>query len=128
MKILPRLLFPLVPLFALVLLPGCYRSQYRTLVLKVPGLKSGPCTNTLRDRLMGMNEKSKDRELEFFREVTADTAAGTLTVVYNSSVTAGMNVLHWVGSMGYDASDASDPTRSITADPEARKRLPAECR
>jgi hypothetical protein len=108
--------------------PACHRQKFRTLVAQVPDLKTGACANALRDRLLGYNERAQNRELLFFREVVVDAAARTLTVTYNSEVTAGLNVLHLIADAGYDATDAANPDRAVKTTPAARGRLPADCR
>ena len=112
---------------ALLAASGCYRRQYREVVLHLPQLKSEACALSVRDRLMALNEKSQNRELLFFQDVLVDANAKTVTVIYNSSVTAGMNVLHLVASMGYDVADQADPKRALPGDPAGRKTLPLAC-
>ena len=60
-------------------------------------------------------------------ELRQTVGAKTITVVYNSGVTAGVNVLQNVAAMGYDATDAANPARTVRGDPAARKKLPPDC-
>lgn len=127
MKRFIRANFALFPVLGLLAGSGCYRNQYRTLVLNVPQMKTEACGLALRDRLMAFNERSEGRELIFHKDVRVDAGAKTLTVVYNSGVTAGVNVLQNVAAMGYDATDAANPARTVRGDPAARKKLPPDC-
>ena len=117
----------LFPALCLLAGSGCYRNQYRTLVLNIPQMKTEACGLALRDRLMAYNERSESRELIFHQDVRVDAKARTITVVYNSSVTAGMNVLQNVAAMGYDATEVGESKRSVQGDPVARKKLPPDC-
>ena len=127
MKRFIRANLALFPVLGLLAASGCYRNQYRTVVLNVPQMKTEACGLALRDRLMAFNERSESRELIFHKDVRVDAGAKTITVVYNSGVTAGVNVLQNVAAMGYDATDAANPARTVRGDPAARKKLPPDC-
>lgn len=105
-----------------------HREEKRTITLKLPQLNGKLCGDLIRDRFLGMNEVSSGRSLMFYHSVDYDLSQRTVTVVYQSTVTAGQNVIQVVADLGFDVADANDPKRALPGNPEARKKLPQECR
>ena len=92
---------------------GCFRQEVRTLVVKVPQMKSADCSKIILNALQG--------PIDGIVSATPDLENRTVAVTYNSTKLATRNIEFVIAGVGFDANDTP-------AKPEARQALPEGCR
>jgi P-type Cu+ transporter len=91
---------------------GCFRQDIRTLVVKVPQMKSADCCKIIQgglSRVEGINSAEPDFEKR------------TITVTYNSTKLSIKNIEFLIAGAGFDANDEVGKS-------EAKAALPPGCR
>ena len=112
--------FAIVALASALLAGGCRTQDIRTVVIGVPGMRCAECAKRVEAALAAMgNEGVKADKLAF------DTAAGTVTVTYDSMLVAIKNLEFAIAAAGYAVTAKPYP---LPADPTAAAALPAPCR
>ncbi len=95
-----------------VLAPGCYRQDIRTLAVNVPQMGSPECARIVQDVF---------NRVDGIKQVEIDVANRRISVTYDGQKMGIVNIEYHLTNAGFDANDK--PGR-----PEARAKLPAECR
>jgi len=91
---------------------GCFRQDIQTLSVDVPSMRTEACADIVRGALEGG---------EHIESVRVDLEARRVEVAFHGLYTARRNIEHAIAAAGFDAN-------AIPADPDARDRLPEECR
>jgi copper chaperone CopZ len=104
-------LFSSVAVFS-ALAPGCYRQDLRTLEVSVPQMGAPECARIVQDVFS---------RVDGIKEVKIDIANHRVTVTYEGLKMGIVNIEYQLTNAGFDANDK--PGR-----PEARAKLPPECR
>jgi copper chaperone CopZ len=91
---------------------GCFRQDIKTLVVRVPQMKSPECSKTIQDAMS---------RIEGIYSAQPDLAARTMAVTYDTKKLSIKNVEYLITGLGFDANDEK-------GNPEARNNLPAGCR
>jgi cation transport ATPase len=103
----------LMPIILLVVcLAGCRKQDIRTVVVAVPGLKNPACAQIIQDAFMHQPG---------IKAVRPDFQQRTLTVTYDSMVTARKNIEFTIAGVGFDANDIPARSNAVAA-------LPAACK
>lgn len=110
MKIIRTILFIMA---AGVLLVSCRQHDYRTVKVKVPQMHNQACAEVVQKALHG-----RAGEIEV-KEINLEDR--TVTVSYDSMVTALKNIEFFIADAGFQAG-------SIPANESARQNLPASCK
>lgn len=92
--------------------PGCARQDIRTLVVEVPQMGSPECARLVEDVF---------RKVDGIEQVDIDLDQRRVAVRYDGLKMGIVNIEYHLTAAGFDANDK--PGR-----PEARAKLPAECR
>jgi len=98
--------------FFLACTPGCYRRDVRTLEVRVPQMGSPECVRIVQEAFS---------RVDGIQQVEVDVANRRIFVTYDGLKTAIVNIEYYLTNAGFDANDK--PAR-----PEARAKLPPECR
>lgn len=96
----------------IALAAGCYRQDIRTLEVSVPQMGSPECARIVQDVFS---------RVDGIKEVKIDLDNRRVTVTYEGLKMGIVNIEYHLTNAGFDANDK--PGR-----PEARAKLPAECR
>lgn len=99
-------------LAAALILGACFRQDIRTLVVKVPGMRTTECSKIIQGALA---------RIDGIISVQPDIENRTLVVEYNSTKLAIKNIEYQIAGLGFDANDAQGKA-------EAKAALPADCR
>lgn len=91
---------------------GCFRQDVRTLVVKVPQMKSADCSKILQGALS---------RIEGIVSAEPDLEKRTMSITFNSTKLSIKNVEFLIAGVGFDANDEQGK-------PEAKAGLPAGCR
>jgi len=103
----------LLPIMLLIVcLAGCRKQDMRTVVVAVPGLKNPACAQIIQDAFMRQPG---------IKAVRPDFEQHTLTVTYDSMVTARKNIEFTIAGAGFNANDIPAVTNAAAA-------LPAACK
>jgi len=103
----------LLPIMLLVVcLAGCRKQDIRTTVVAVPGLKNPAGAQIIQDAFMRQPG---------IKVIRPDFQQHTLTVTYDSMVTARKNIEFTIAGAGFDAND-------ICAQTNAAATFPAACK
>ena len=103
--------------FIATMLFGCYREDIRTFEIHVPQMNNENCAQRVRAAFFVGGGQFKEGILD----LELNVAERTVTVTYNSTLTARKNLEYLLTHAGFDANDEK-------ARPEAQANLPAECR
>lgn len=95
-----------------VISTGCFRQEMETIVVSVPQMGSKTCSQFLSKKL---------GPFEGIQRVQPNIEKRTVSVTYNSTKLARMNVKHLISEVGFQADD-------VAPDADAQAKLPAECR
>lgn len=91
---------------------GCFRQDIRTLVVKVPQMKSADCSKIIQGALS---------HIEGIISAEPDLQQRTMSVTYNSTKLSIKNVEFLIAGVGFDSNDEQGK-------PDAKAALPAGCR
>jgi copper chaperone CopZ len=94
------------------LLAGCFRQDIKTLVVRVPHMKSPECSKLIQDAMS---------RIEGIFSAEPDLKAGTMAVTYDSKRLSIKNIEYLITGLGFDANNEK-------GNPEARAKLPTGCR
>jgi hypothetical protein len=120
MKILAGILAVLL----LLGLGACRKTDIRTVVIQVPGMKNAACAKIVQDAFLRQPTGA-------ILSIRPDTQKRELTVTYNSMVVAHKNLEATIASAGFDAFTVIAPgvvNDGTTAHSNAVAALPPECR
>lgn len=95
-----------------LLAAGCFRQDMRTLVVRVPQMRSAECSKAIQDAL---------GRIDGIVSAEPDLQQHTMAVTYDARKLGIKNVEYLIGGVGFDANDTP-------GNPEARKNLPPSCR
>jgi hypothetical protein len=98
----------------LTLASGCFRPETLTAEIRVPALRSETAAALVYEAFSAF-------PAEDVKVLSVDRQAGTVRVSYDSTRVALRNLQHRLAAAGFDADD-------IPANPDARQRLPEDCR
>jgi copper chaperone CopZ len=107
----------LVLLTGLLMLSACFRPDRRSLTVAVPQMKSQDCAN----RVVASFKQGAAGAVEGIYTVTPNLQARTVTVEFDPQKLGFKNIEVTISSAGFDAND-------VLANPEAKAKLPPECR
>lgn len=96
----------------IALSPGCFRQDRRTIVISVPQMRSPACYAIIQEAM---------KNVDGIELVRPDYDRRQLEVTYNALKLAIKNIEYVIAGAGFQAND-------IEPQPEARARLPEECR
>jgi copper chaperone CopZ len=91
---------------------GCFRQDVRTLVVKIPQMKSADCSKIIQGALS---------RIEGIVSAEPDLEKRTMSITYNSTKLSIKNVEFLIAGVGFDANDEQGKT-------DAKAALPADCR
>lgn len=114
----------LLAFFTTFSMQGCYRSDVRTEIIKVPAMGTEACASALEGRLAKVGGMQR---------VSADPYALEVEVVFNARRTSRRNVEHHIADFGFDVEaqplkHEMEKAYVIPGNATAKARLPAECR
>jgi hypothetical protein len=99
----------------LVLTVSCRRTDVRTLVVNVPEMRNSACAQLIVKKLSTQVGVKKGND------ISVDLVARTVTVQYESLLTAKKNVEYAIAAVGFSAN-------AIPANKDAASKLPKECK
>ena len=91
---------------------GCFRQDVRTLVVKVPQMKSLECSKIIQGALSS---------IEGIVSAEPDIENRTMSITYNGTKLGIKNIEYLIAGVGFDVNDEQGK-------PEAKAALPAGCR
>lgn len=103
-----------IAVLSLLLVVSCRQTDVRTFTINVPDMKNRACATVIVKAL------SSTVGVKGGSDIKVDLVARTVTVDYESLVTAKKNIEFAVADAGFNAN-------SVPANPEAVTKLPPEC-
>ena len=107
----------LIAVSSLLLISACFRPDRRSLKVSVPQMKSQDCANLV----VASFKQGQNGAVEGIYKVTPDLSTHTVVVEFDPQKLGFKNVEVTIASAGFDAND-------VLANPEAKAKLPPECR
>ena len=99
-------------LAAALILGACFRQDIRTLVVKVPGMRTTECSKIIQGALSS---------IEGIVSAEPDIENRTMSITYNGTKLGIKNIEYLIAGVGFDVNDEQGK-------PEAKAALPAGCR